>query len=143
MAQFGNVKLGVSSKVSPVRSGISGLIVRSLRLGVQFLIRLPHLVKQMPTLSRFYRVLRTGTRQDLPVDGDERSWAYGLTLGHHRVVVAFNRAPYPVQRRIGLASLGVSDGTLLEGIAHESRAITRDGAIDVFLAGNTVRAFMG
>ena len=94
-------------------------------------------------LGRFYRVLRSGTRCDLPMDGDERSWAYGLRAGRHHVVVAFNRSPNPVRRRIGLGSLGVSDGTLLHGLTHASDAVAHDGSIDVCLQGSGVRIFMG
>ena len=143
MTPINNVKLNVSQDVNPLTPSSGARALRSLQLGLRFITRVPHLLKIMPTLGRFYRVLRAGTRQDLPVDGDERSWAYGVALGPHRVIVAFNRSPNPVQRRISLETLGVTDGTLLRGITHASRKVTQDGAIDVCLEGNAVRVYMG
>ena len=143
MNQFSSVEVGVSQRVRTLSSRVIGHSLRSLQLGGLLVMRLPHLLKKIPMLGRFYRVLRSGTRHDLPMDGDERSWAYGLRAGRHHVVVAFNRSPHPVRRRIGLCSLGIADGTELQGLTHDSRPIARDGGIDVCLEGSGVRVFMG
>ena len=143
MNQSNNVEVGVSTNVRGLGHHLISYAVGSCQLGILCLRRLPHLLRTIPMLGRFYRVLRLGQRHELPMNGDGRSWAYGLKAGHHSVVVAFNRSPLAVRRRIELSDLDVADGTAFQGLTHNSQAVAQGGSIDGCLEGRGVRSFVG
>ena len=104
--------------------------------------KFPRICRKLPTLRRFYSALRAGTRLELPVEGDGLCWAYALAAPRINAVVVFNRSPHPIQRRIGVSSLGLRDGRTLKELVGDKEVEVVSGTARIYLSGCAVRVFI-
>ncbi len=90
-------------------------------------------VRSLTAARLAHPCFRYGVRSELHMDDDGLVWAYGLTDGSDRAVVVFNRRDSSQTRSFNVGGLGLTDGTRLRDVLHDTTLTVSGGSISVTL----------
>jgi glycosidase len=86
--------------------------------------------------------MRGGSRQQLHMEADGLLWAFGLSEGSDKVIVAFNRRAGQETRALPVGSLGIPAGTVMRDVLSGARVAVQSNGLSVTLGSRESAVFV-